>query len=79
MSDTSLPQEEQEVKKCEIKWCDEDAWRDGLCWEHSCQELIEEWDNQDAERRASEEGRGYIFGDLVDTSWHGYSKEALST
>lgn len=73
-----VSQEETKVK-CEVEWCDEDAWRDGLCWEHSCQELIEEWDNQDAERQASKEGMGYIFGDPVDRSWWGYNpQEVLS-
>jgi hypothetical protein len=77
MSDTSLPQEETKVK-CEVEWCDEDAWRDGLCWFHFCEEKIEEWDNQGAERQASEQGRGYMFGDPADINWFGYAKEALS-
>jgi len=63
---SSITQDQTEVKQeCELEWCHEEVYRQGLCWEHFCEEKNEEWDNQDAERQASEEGRGYIFGDPV--------------
>jgi len=66
MLDEIVPQKEEEVKQeCDIEWCHEEVFRQGLCWEHFCQEKIEEWDNQAAERLASEVGIGYIFGDPV--------------
>ena len=64
MSEEIVSQDEVEVK-CELEWCHEPVFREGLCWEHFCEEKIAEWDAQDAERRVSEQGVGYIFGDPV--------------
>jgi len=58
MSVTSISQEEQEIK-CGVEWCAEDAWRDGLCWFHFCEEKVAEWDAQDAERETCLAGVGY--------------------
>jgi len=76
----SVPQETTEVK-CIIEWCDEPEFREGLCWQHFCEEKIAEWDAQDAERQACQEGIGYIFGDAwdpaLDGAWHGYATEEV--
>lgn len=47
MSKEIVPQNEQEVK-CALDRCREPVYRDGLCWEHSVEKKIAEWDAQDA-------------------------------
>jgi hypothetical protein len=74
---SSVTQNDVEVKKCELEWCDDPEFREGLCWEHFMKEKLDEWDAQDAERQACAEGVGYVFGDPVDRSWFGYSVEEV--
>ena len=68
---TIVAQEEQKVK-CTLEWCDEDVFREGLCWPHFIEDKEMEWDNQDAERENCQQGVGYIFGDHpLDGAWWG--------
>lgn len=53
----SIPQT-GEVVKCIVEGCEEEVYRDGLCWEHFIAEKVAEWDAQDAERRICLEGVG---------------------
>ena len=73
MSEEIVPQDEQEVKrKCEVEWCAEDAWREGLCWYHFLAEVIDEWDAEEPEEV------DFIFGDhTMNTSWYGYELEEV--
>lgn len=76
MSQRIVPQVAEEVKLCSYDGCDEEIYREGLCWEHFLEEKLQEWDAQDAERRAALEGVGYVFGDTwdpaLDGAWHGF-------
>ena len=67
----SIPQIATEVK-CFNEGCHEPVFREGLCWPHFIEDKEMEWDNQDAEREASQQGVGYIFGDHpLDGAWWG--------
>jgi len=59
-----VPQDEGKVK-CADEWCDEDVYRDGLCFEHFVEAETQAWDDQDAERQVALEGLGYVWGDSV--------------
>jgi len=76
MSEQIVSQDEAEVK-CDLDFCEEPVFREGLCWQPFCEEKIAEWDAQDAEREACAEGVGYVFGDPVDRSWYGYDVEEV--
>jgi hypothetical protein len=74
MSDTMIAQVETEVKQCELDWCHEPVFREGLCWYHFLEEVVDEWDAEEPE------GVDFIFGDAtLSDSWWGYDpKEVLA-
>ena len=45
-----VPQIESQVKLCASEWCDEDIFRDGLCFGHFVETATQMWDDEDAER-----------------------------
>jgi hypothetical protein len=70
MSKQIVPQDEAEVK-CDYDGCQEEVFREGLCWQHFMEEKLAEWNDQDAERETCLRGVGYVFGDPVDRTWYG--------
>lgn len=57
MSEDIVARNETEVK-CNLDFCEEPIFREGLCWEYFLEEKLAEWDAQDAERRVCLAGVG---------------------